>query len=263
MAQERVKTALFAEERRHRIAELVNEKKTVSVDELCLLFNASPATIRTDLNELSCAGLLCRTHGGAVSVQGVSYENLKRSVVTCLNEKKAIAEKALGLIFDHDTVLLDAGSTTLELARLLSQRSGLTVIVNDINIASVLESTTDATIVFLGGILRRGIHSCVGPAAEKALAEMHIDKAFLGANGLSAEGATTPDPYQAQVKHMMVERARQAVLLADSTKLGKLSFCRFSQLSEFERLITDDGAAEEALKEIQETGIIIDIAKRQ
>ena len=169
------KTTLFAEERRRRIVERVNEKKTVSVDELCLLFGVSPATIRTDLNELSDAGLLCRTHGGAVSVQGVSYENLSRSVVTNISAKQAIAEKALELIFDRDTVLLDAGSTTMELARLLKKRNGLTVIVNDLAIASVLENTTDATVVFLGGVLRRGIHSCVGPIAEQALNGRHFD----------------------------------------------------------------------------------------
>ena len=254
------KTPLFAEERRRRIVERVNEKKTVSVDELCMLFGSSPATIRTDLNELSDAGLLCRTHGGAVSVQGVSYENLSRNVVTNLREKQAIAGKALEYIFDRDTVLLDAGSTTMELARLLKKRSGLTVIVNDLAIASVLENTTDATVVFLGGVLRRGVHSCVGPLAEQALNGMHIDKAFLAVNGLTAQGATTPDIYQAEVKHTMVERARQTMLLADSTKIGKYSFCLFAHLNEFERLITDAGADESALAQLRETGISIDIA---
>lgn len=257
MQQNNTSTLMFAQERKRLITKIINEKRTAKVEDLCEQFKVSPATIRNDLNELSREGVICRTHGGAVSITGVSYENHSQSEVANLHEKQAIAEEALSMIFDNETILLDAGSTTMELARLLNKRKGLKIIVNDIQIAARLENTTDATICFLGGVLRRGIHCCVGPDAVKTLANMRVDKAFIATNGLSADGAATPDIYQADIKRTMIKQAERVILLADSSKLGKHSFCTFAQLNDFFCLITGKDAPEEQLKLLSEKGLII------
>lgn len=184
-------------------------------------------------------------------------QNLFSDRVSNQAEKQAIANCALSMIYDNDTILLDVGTTTMELAKLLHVKHGLTIIVNDLQIASLQERTTDATILFLGGILRRGMHCCVGPNAINALKEINIDKAFIAANGLSAEGPSTPDVYQADIKEHMVKRAERAILLVDSSKLGKKSFRIFAHINDFHSIITDDQAEDSTLEYIRESGIPI------
>lgn len=254
-----VKRFRFSEERKQIIIDILKDKGRIVVPELCELFNASPATIRNDLNELQKAGLLQRTHGGAILNKQVSHENAFVQEVEHLAEKQALAKHALPLINDGDTVVIDTGTTTMELAKLLHVKNRLTIVLNDINIAAELERSCNASIVFIGGYLRRGLHCTVGPLAGVALQNIKVDKAFIATNGLTIDGLSTPDMYQADIKKRMIEIADHTIVLADSSKFGNSAFQLFARLEDFDTLITDENADAESLNRLQEHGVHVEV----
>jgi len=250
---------LFAEERQAAIAMLVNEKGKVLVPDLVSRFKMSPATIRNDLRDLEARGRLKRTHGGAIPIDyakvGYEPDNTGKTVKD-LRLKEAIAKKAVGLVEDGDVILLDAGTTTKEMSKHLQTKKNVTVIVNDIEIAAILEKFEEMNVVLIGGLLRRNFHCTVGPFAVKLLSELNVDKAFLGTNAFSVrKGCTTPDMNQAEVKRTMIQIATQVVLLCDSAKIGKNAFVQFAEPSEIDLMITDSHITEQQLNEIAELGL--------
>ncbi|WP_020618060.1 DeoR/GlpR family DNA-binding transcription regulator [Paenibacillus daejeonensis] len=261
---DRTTDPLFAEERKAAIVNWVNEKKKVLVPDLITRFNVSPATIRGDLRDLEAAGLIKRTHGGAIpSDYGkVGFEADHQSKhVSDLKEKREIAQTAAKLIDDGDIIILDTGTTTLELARLLRDRRNLTVIVNDLEIARCLEPYEGVQVVLIGGSLRKSFHCTVGPFATNMLAELNVDKVFLGTNAFSAtKGCTTPDIHQAELKKMMVQVATQTFVLCDSSKLGKNSFVQFAAPEQIDLLITDSRITPEQSAELNEADIELTLA---
>lgn len=249
-------TTLFSEERRTRILELIRERKKLTVNELCELLNVSPATVRGDLRDLDREGLLVRTHGGAIEKTRAGFEQIssKRSTVN-LAAKQAIAAAAERFVEEGDTIVLDTGTTTMELAKRLSAISRLTVVTNDLEIARVLEDAPGADVVLLGGSLRKGYHCTVGPAGMQMTSELRVDKAFIATNSLSPEaGATTPNIQQAETKKAMIAIARKVILLCDSGKIGKESFARFADLQQIDVLVTDQLGGERRVA-FEEQGI--------
>lgn len=241
MAKRRKEGGLFSEERRIRILELVKSRRKGTVPELAAAFEVSAPTIRADLRELHRAGLLIRTHGGAIAQSSTGLEpTSEQKKVQRLAEKQSIAKAALELVNDGDTILLDTGTTTLEFARLLDGRKDLTVVTNDIEIARVLEGMRSVRVMLAGGALRKGFHCTVGIHGREMLAGLSVDRAFMGANGFSLEkGASTPDVNQAETKSAMIAAAAETVLLCDSSKLGRVSFARFATAADIDILITD------------------------
>src|SRR5919108_3257518 len=170
---------MFAEERKQRILTTLRQKPAVRVTELERTLRVSAASIRRDLADLERTGLLKRTHGGAISARLTAVEpSLAEKEDRYQAEKIAIARLAAGLIHRGDTIFLDAGSTTRQIARELSHREGITVVTNALNIAWEL-STSEVDLIVVGGQVRRGILSQVGPLAEHAIASVHVDKLFL------------------------------------------------------------------------------------
>lgn len=261
---ERQSEVLFAEERRAAIVNLVNKNKKVLVPELVDVFKVSPATIRGDLRDLEAASLIKRTHGGAIPVNSVKvgFEPVKRSKqVDRLAEKKSIAKHAADLVEDGDIIILDTGTTLHEMARLLDGKENVTVIVNDLEIALLLEAFDDIHVVVIGGVLRKKFSCTVGPFATSLLSGLNVDKAFLGTNAFSAQkGATTPDINQAEVKKMMVKVASQVILLCDSSKLGKNSFVPFALPEDIHTLITDGGIPPATVRELSDLGMDVRVA---
>ncbi|MBN1835019.1 MAG: DeoR/GlpR transcriptional regulator [Spirochaetales bacterium] len=234
---------LFAEERRQSILELVERRRKATVAELCQEFGVSSATIRNDLRELHRCGALVRTHGGAMlqTKTGLEPDSTQKQVQN-LEAKRRIAEAALGLVEDGDTILLDTGTTTLELARLLHRRRNLTVVTNDLPIALTLEENQSINVVVMGGVLRRRFHCTTlsESAWSGTLAGLTVDRAFLGANCLSFnKGASTPDLSQAATKRLMVRMATSVVLLCDHSKFERRSFARFAEMEEIDAVVTD------------------------
>ena len=244
---------LYAEERREKIASLLRERKKVAVNALCDRFGVSAATVRSDLREMQKAGQLTRTHGGAIvrthtASEAISSQKVDKQV----RQKRRIAEAALALVENGDTILIDTGTTTLEFASRLAERRDLKVVTNDIEIARCLERVDCGQVIVLGGILRKGFHCLVRSPGAAPLRDLTVDKAFMGANGLSTDkGATTPDVQQAETKKSMLEMSNHVVLLCDSSKIGRVSFARFASLDEIDTLETDalDDATAENFRE--------------
>ncbi|MBD5460554.1 MAG: DeoR/GlpR transcriptional regulator [Lachnospiraceae bacterium] len=238
---------LFAEERRRSILNLLEKQNKVYVPELCEFFNVSPATIRTDLRVLDNEGVLKRTHGGAVNLSKAAYEPTSDFKLSQKNaEKKRIAEYAIELIKNGDTITLDTGTTTLELAKLLPSRHDLTVITNDIAIATYLEHNSSANIIILGGTMRRGFNCTAGSMASKMMEQFNVDKAFIASNAFSFEtGFSTPSEEQAEIKRAMIRSASTVNVLIDSSKFNSIAFYRFAHLKDIDQLVTDNQLSSE------------------
>jgi DeoR/GlpR family transcriptional regulator of sugar metabolism len=230
----------LAPRRKDDLRTLIRESGVIRIEDLCRRLNVSPATVRRDLDELEESGVIRRVHGGAVSVESRLDEPLfadKRSLAA--REKRRIAEAALAFVEPGDTLYLDSGSTVLELARLLRERTNLTVVTNSLHAAHELAGR-GPRLILIGGELRRLSQSLVGPLTRLLLQELHLDKAFMGTIGFTVkEGLTTTDPGEAFTKEIVMNQARQVIVLADSSKAGKISFARAGRWDKVHVLITD------------------------
>jgi DeoR/GlpR family transcriptional regulator of sugar metabolism len=246
----------LAHKRHDNLRELIRGSGVIRVEEICRRLGISPATARRDLDELEAAGAIRRVHGGAVSVESRLEEPMfddKASIAA--REKHRIAEAALQFVENGDTIYLDGGSTVLEFARLLRERTNITVVTNSLRAAHELAGR-GPRLILIGGELRRLSQTMVGPLTRFALQELHVDKAFMGTIGLTMkEGLTTTDPSEAFTKEFVMSRARQVILLADSGKAGKVSFARAGRLENVHVFITDKQLDKNFAKELTKTGI--------
>lgn len=219
---------------------LLRESGVSRVEDLCRQLKVSAATVRRDLDQLERNGAIRRVHGGAVSVESRLEEPVfENKTAQAVREKRRIAEAALPFVGAGETIYLDGGSTVLELARLLRDRSNLTVVTNSLHAAHELAGRGPRLIV-VGGELRRLSQTLVGPLTRLLLQELHLDKAFMGTIGFSAqEGLTTTDPSEAFTKLAVIGQSRQVIVLADSSKAGKVSFASAGRWENVQVLITD------------------------
>lgn len=232
---------LFAEERKRTLVEYINNVGRVTVPELCQNFDVSSATIRNDLRDLDESGLITRTHGGAIKKSHTGHEPINDSKVAKNTKNKASAAKvALDCIDDGDTIILDTGTTTFELAKLLGSKKNITVVTNDLNIAAILERMESVDTLLIGGLLRKGFHCTIDHGSSPLLESLSVDKAMMGANAFSIEkGASTPDLSQAALKKQMIRIASKVIIICDHTKLEMNSFMNFAAPNEIDMLITD------------------------
>ena len=237
---------------------LIRDRGVIRIEDLCRELKVSPATVRRDLDQLEQSGAIRRVHGGAVSVESRLDEPVfadKTSLAA--REKRRIAEAALAFVGPGDTIYLDGGSTVLELARLLRDRTNLTVVTNSLHAAHEL-SGRGPRLILIGGELRRLSQTLVGPLTRLVLHGLHLDKAFMGTIGFTLkEGLTTTDPGEAFTKELVLGQARQVVVLADSSKAGKISFARAGGWDKVQVLITDERLEKNFAKELVKTGIKI------
>jgi DeoR family fructose operon transcriptional repressor len=218
--------------------------------------NVTGETVRKDLVQLERQGLLRRVHGGAVPVTHLSYEPSVDTRTEHLAEKVRIARAALAHLPDRGTVLIDAGSTTAQLVEMFPGDHELTVYTNTLPLALQLLTRPLLTVFTLGGRVRTTTYAEVDDWAVRALGEINVDVAFLGANGVSVErGLTTPDPSEAAVKRRMLSCAHRRILLADHTKIGLINGVRYGGISDVDLLITDDGLDESHLVEMAGVGL--------
>jgi DeoR family transcriptional regulator, fructose operon transcriptional repressor len=246
----------LAPRRWDNLRDLVRQSGVIRVEELCRQLGVSPATVRRDLDQLETGGLIRRVHGGAVSIESRLDEPLfddKTSIAA--REKHRIAEAALGFVENGDTIYLDGGSTVLELARLLRDRNNVTVVTNSLRAAHEMAGR-GPRLILIGGELRRLSQTMVGPLTRHMLEGLHLDKAFMGTIGFSLnEGLTTTDPSEAYTKELVMSQARQTILLADSSKAGKVSFARAGRWEQLHILITDKRLDKIAARELIKKGI--------
>jgi DeoR family transcriptional regulator of aga operon len=238
------------QERLTAILDRVAETGSVDVHDLAGALGVSGATVRRDLQSLSASKLLVRTHGGAVAKPLDGITGNARAA-----EKRRIGAAAAKLVDRGAVVGLTGGSTALEVARALGDRTDLTFVTNAINIASELVGRPGLRLVVVGGIVRQS-YELVGPAAEAMLANYHLDIAFIGVDGLTLhEGCTTHDEMEAQTDRAFLRRARRSVVVADSSKIGKVTFARISPVSDVHDIVTDRGATAEQVDGMRAAGV--------
>lgn len=241
-------------ERKALALELLERHGRVYVKELATTFNISEVTVRKDLQELEQLSLLKRVHGGAVSAHRSKYNlSLGDKIGRLSSSKLAIAAAALPLIHDGDTIILDAGSTVLALARLLPGRvRGLTIVTNSLPVIAELSQVAGFELISLGGSLRQHSLALIGPLTVASLEKLHADQAFLGATGATTErGLCTPNIIEAETKAAMVSAASERIALVDHSKIGQASLAPFAPWSKIERLISDAPPAEDFVSHLR------------
>ncbi|MEV4781598.1 DeoR/GlpR family DNA-binding transcription regulator [Burkholderia sp. LMU1-1-1.1] len=248
---------LLVEERRRHIRELVAERGRITVAELVAMFDISQVTVRSDLNALAEIGAVVRTRGGALAQR--ADEDLPIGVKQTLRraEKMRIAEAAVQLIGEGQTIVLDSGTTTAEIAKQIRglKLQSINVITNALNIAVLLAGAPHVTLIMLGGVLRPSSYSLGGPQAEAALQGLHADILFLGFDGLDPEiGVMTPHLLEARLNSRMLEIARSVVAVGDSSKIGRRSLSVIAKIEQVDRIITDAGAAPETVEALRARG---------
>lgn len=234
---------MFPEERRQWLVERARAAGRLDVAEVSDELNVAVETIRRDLNLLESHGLVRRVHGGAIPVERVGYEGALAARAVAMSEEKArLAKAAMDLLEDAESVYLDEGSTVQVLVDRLPTDRPLTVVTNAMPTAVALAARPNVTLYVLGGRVRNHTLGSVEHWAIGMLADLSIDLAFIGANGISVEhGLTTPDPAVAAVKNAAIAAARRSVLLADRNKFGVVSFCRFARVQDLAAIVTDSG----------------------
>jgi len=255
---------MIAAERLERIAALIRERRTVSISDLSELLEISEATIRRDLTKLEKQGLLKRTCGGAVSLHASNLDapfvvRAERQVA----EKQAIARAAVEMISEGETIVLDAGTTTAQLARALRNHRNITVITNSERVMNELYGCDGVTVIVTGGILvaldglpEQGDIIMTGPVAEATLRRFRPAKAFLGTAGITdQEGMTNTNLPQAQIKQLMIEISEQVILLTDCTKFGRVSYSIVAPVDSLDTVITDDCVRPQDRTMLQERGV--------
>jgi DeoR/GlpR family transcriptional regulator of sugar metabolism len=230
----------LAARRRLRLVALVEARGSARLEELSGALGVSTATVRRDLNAAASAGRLRRVHGGAVAVeQRLDEPHFDAKAGAAAAEKERIAAAAIQLLSPGDTIYLDSGSTVLALARLLHGWDRLTVVTNSLPVATELVGR-GPRLILVGGELRATSRAIVGPLTPRLLDELHVDRAVMGTYALSLEdGLTTTDPSEAFTKRHVMTRARQVILLADSTKLGTRSLVAAGAIADLDVLVTD------------------------
>ncbi|MFC9249820.1 DeoR/GlpR family DNA-binding transcription regulator [Amycolatopsis thailandensis] len=245
-----------AEERRRLILDRVWRDGSVGVTGLAAELEVAAETIRRDLTVLAGQGVLRRVHGGAIlDARFESEPSVEIRRIHMTAEKGLIAQAALDHVPPEGTVLLDAGTTTACLAALLPSDRELTIVTHAVDVALALARRSNLTVLLVGGRIRRRTLASVDAWAIHALAEICVDVAFIGTNGLSLEhGLTTPDSAEAMVKRSAIAAAGHSIVLADHTKVGKSHFARFAALSDIDVVITSGGVDSATVAEIDATG---------
>ncbi len=244
--------------RQRDILAVLEQRDGVSVSELSQLLSVSEVTIRSDLSELEHAGLLRRTRGGASRPLSSRFElPIEETRKQHAQAKRRIGQAAAALIQDGETIMIDVGSTTSEVARHISPTvSGVTVVTSGLNVALELERLPNLRIVVTGGTLRRLQHSLVSPYGLDLLARFRPDRLFLGCNGIEVEaGVTNANVEEAEIKARMVEISRCTVVVADRSKLGQVAAATVAPLGAVDLLITDARAGEDVLEPLRAAGL--------
>lgn len=252
------------------LLELLAERGQLQVDEIVSELGVSPATARRDLDTLSEQQLLARTRGGALSLE-VAYDlPIRYKSEQNTEQKQAIALAASALVSRDQVVGLCGGTTSTAIASALGARAdlndsgggtSLTIVTNAVNIAHQLAMRPQIKTVLTGGVLNPRSYELVGPFTETTLQDLTIDIAFIGANGIDPDvGPTVHDELEAKVNSFMARRASRAIIVADSSKIGKRAFASMNLTRSFSTLITDSGITDAQRRRFAETGLEVVIA---
>ena len=250
--------------RRALILQKLKKQASVSVTELHEEFGVSEVTIRKDLNDLFDRNLLIRTRGGAISCSSSANKDdmpINNKRFFNIREKQAIGRLAASLIEEGNTIMLDSGTTTLEIARNLGRFQRLTIITNALNVATELLKYKRFNVILLGGNLREPSLSTVGPVAESNLKIFYCDKLFLGVDSFNIEcGLSTPNIEEANINQVMLSMASEVVAVFDSSKVNKRSFAFIAPVDKIDVIVTDSNLPANVRTQLKSMDIKLHIA---
>ncbi|MSR31589.1 MAG: DeoR/GlpR transcriptional regulator [Gemmataceae bacterium] len=246
---------MLVEERRQRVLDLVSSKGFASLADLANQIQVSESTVRRDLEFWHQQGQLRRTHGGAIFVgDGGSFPSFEERTDSQLNEKQAVARAAAGRVRDGETILLDGGTTTLEVARLLLGRS-LQVVTNSLPIAVLLAGSRETDLVLLGGYIYPKTGVALGPFTIRMMQDLHVHQTLLSVSGLTERGLFNSNLLLVETERQMMRCADEVVLLADHTKIGKPALAFLCEWSEVDLLVIDKHLPEAKKSLLAQTGV--------
>ncbi len=252
---------IFREERLRMILNILSQEKKVVVKDLAERFNLSSSSIRLDLGELEDRGLIIRTHGGAIIPDErreelvLSKNLLDQREGSFMEEKQRIANAVMDLISDGDSIMMDGGSTNYYIAKMLHQKRGLTIITTSTHILPILAQIKDANIFLTGGLFQREFEDLVGEISVEIMGRFSPDKAIMGIDGISIkQGLTTTEPSMVLLKRKMTSISRQLIVVADSSKIGKVCLAHVADLNQAKIIVTDKNVSKNDAAAISELG---------
>ncbi|MHB9024450.1 MAG: DeoR/GlpR family DNA-binding transcription regulator [Armatimonadota bacterium] len=249
------------QKRRSAIMELLFQQPRMTIQQLAAHFGVSEMSIRRDTNALEAQGLLIRAYGGGVVLGPLPLLTMPAAPVTRTPQKMAIGKLAASLVAAGQTVMVDTGTTALEVARHFPTDANITMATTSLSIAQEI-ARTPLSVMLLGGFVQRDTMSLYGPLTEQMLSILHVDLLFIGCNGAdSTDGFYANDLMLFTQVQAMMRNAAQTVVVAESAKFGRRSFVRYARLEEIHCLVTDNGLSAEDRLNLEERGVNVLIAK--
>ncbi len=244
--------------RREEILKSLTKNGKVYVQELSEKYGVSEVTIRNDLDKLEKKDLLIKARGGAIKVDFHVRTDHRLSEKYHMNvsQKERIGKSSIQLIENYDTIVIDSGSTTAEIAKNLAQFKDLTVITNAINVTNILAGFPNVNLIVPGGYFRKNSSSLIGPLAEENLRRFHVDKLFLGVDGFDTRiGLFTPNLEEGHLNQQMIEIANEVIVVTDASKFKKKSLAFICGLNKINKVVTDDLIENDDRKRLEDAGI--------
>lgn len=247
------------------VLELLGEHGTVSLQQLVTALDVSPATARRDLADLEQQGLLARTHGGARMFAPATEVPVRLREGQSRALKQRIGRLAAALLPEGTfAVAIGGGTTAAAVARSLMFRSNLTIVTNSLTTASEIAARPNLRVVMTGGIIRAHSFELVGVLAENSFGAMTVGAAIVGMDGVSAAGGgTTHDETEARTNAAMIRNAQRTIVVADSSKIGRTTLARVTDMGDVDDLVTDDGAHPDELDRIRATGVRVHVVAQE
>lgn len=253
---------LLQNERQNEIVRRLKERQSVRIGDLTKIFNVTRETVRRDIYELEKQGIVKKVHGGAVLNKASAETPYSLRSVSRTGQKEAIARKAADFVEDGDTLYIDLGTTTLLFAGELRSKQHITVITNALQVAIELSRHPSAKVILCGGELRPSELSLSGPTAIKGVEDFFVDKAFVGAGGISVvHGVTDYHVGEAEMRRTMLKKAKENFILVDASKFNVAAFTKVCGIDTVDNIITDQAVPEIEIALFKEQGLDLILAE--
>jgi DeoR family fructose operon transcriptional repressor len=250
---------MLVDQRRQQIIQIAENKGFVSLSELVEQLGSSESTVRRDLEFLDGIGQIRRTRGGAAYV-GESLTSFEFRRTKALEQKQRVAQAAAALVEPGETVLLDGGTTTLEVARQLAGKP-LQVVTNSIPIVNALVSSPQTELIVIGGFLYPKTGVNLGPIAVAALKSIHARRLFVSVGGITETGLFNSNALLVETERQMIDSAEELIVVSDSSKLGHSALVHLCPLDLVDRLVVDSGITDDWKQIVQRAGIELTVVE--
>ncbi|MFD0773330.1 DeoR/GlpR family DNA-binding transcription regulator [Streptomonospora algeriensis] len=252
---------MIPDQRREHILKLLQERHVLSINELTSMLSVSHMTVRRDIQALENDGKVLSVTGGVrLAARLKSEPSYLAKAQLEVPAKRAITRAAAQLVRDNFTIFLDAGTTSLQMVPMLTEKVGLTVVTNDFNVVGHLMEYPNIELIHTGGVVSHADHSSVGQFTADFLSKVNVDIAFVASSSWDVErGSTTPSEAKVVAKQQLLRMASKSVLTVDSTKYGKFGTFRVARLEEFDLIVTDDRLPQSAADEIRAQDVRLEL----